>query len=74
MNNIIMEINKNILSDKNIDKIHVQNIYKRKYDKEFKIRSLICPICGSELIIRKGIYGKFYGCSKYPNCKFTTNI
>lgn len=31
----------------------------------------ICPDCGSKLIQRNGKYGKFWGCSKYPECKFT---
>ena len=26
--------------------------------------------CESDLIIRSGRYGKFIGCSSYPNCKF----
>ncbi len=30
-----------------------------------------CPKCGSELKIRESDYGKFYGCSAYPNCKYT---
>lgn len=31
----------------------------------------ICPLCGSTMYIRKGKYGDFLGCSKYPNCKGT---
>ncbi|WP_298844603.1 restriction endonuclease [uncultured Clostridium sp.] len=34
----------------------------------------ICPKCGSEMILKKGKYGSFYGCYKYPKCKFTKNI
>ncbi|MDO4373056.1 MAG: NERD domain-containing protein [Clostridia bacterium] len=30
-----------------------------------------CPFCGSELVLRTGKYGQFYGCSAYPKCKFT---
>lgn len=30
-----------------------------------------CPKCGSKMILRKGRYGKFYGCSKFPYCKGT---
>lgn len=30
-----------------------------------------CPFCGSELILRKGKYGQFWGCSAYPKCTFT---
>ncbi len=33
-----------------------------------------CPRCGGKLINKKGKYGEFLGCSKYPNCKFTKNI
>jgi hypothetical protein len=36
--------------------------------------TLLCPKCGSKLIIRTGLYGKFYGCSNYPNCRYTRNI
>ena len=32
-----------------------------------------CPYCGNELVLRKGKYGKFWGCSTYPKCKFTRN-
>jgi len=28
-----------------------------------------CPICGSDTEPRDGKYGKFHGCSKYPDCK-----
>lgn len=31
----------------------------------------ICPKCGSKMILRKGRYGKFYGCSKFPYCRGT---
>ncbi|MDD5750508.1 MAG: DNA topoisomerase, partial [Candidatus Pacebacteria bacterium] len=33
-----------------------------------------CPECGGDIIIRMGRFGKFYACSKFPNCKFTENI
>ena len=33
-----------------------------------------CPSCGGKLILRNGKYGPFYGCSNYPNCKFTHNV
>ncbi|HOR06309.1 MAG TPA: type I DNA topoisomerase, partial [Candidatus Dojkabacteria bacterium] len=28
-----------------------------------------CPICGSEMFVRLGRYGKFLTCSKFPECK-----
>jgi len=30
-----------------------------------------CPFCGSELVLRNGKYGQFWGCSMYPKCRFT---
>lgn len=30
-----------------------------------------CPFCDSELVLRRGKYGQFWGCSTYPKCKFT---
>ena len=29
-----------------------------------------CPICGSDLVVRNGKYGKFVACSNYPTCKY----
>ncbi|MBN1966127.1 MAG: type I DNA topoisomerase, partial [Anaerolineae bacterium] len=30
-----------------------------------------CPECGSPLVVRFGRYGKFIGCSNYPECRYT---
>jgi Restriction endonuclease len=30
-----------------------------------------CPECGGKLIERNGKYGKFFGCSNFPKCRFT---
>ena len=29
-----------------------------------------CPLCGKDLVIRKGKYGEFTACSGYPECKY----
>ncbi len=29
-----------------------------------------CPLCGKELVIRKGRYGEFVACSGFPKCKY----
>jgi len=31
----------------------------------------ICPECQGSMVIRLGRFGKFYACSKFPNCKHT---
>ncbi|MCP4204039.1 MAG: type I DNA topoisomerase, partial [bacterium] len=33
-----------------------------------------CPECGSALVMRFGRYGGFYGCTGYPECKYTRDI
>jgi restriction system protein len=33
-----------------------------------------CPLCKSEMVKRKGKFGEFYGCSRYPECKGTQKI
>jgi len=30
----------------------------------------VCPLCGNELVVRKGKYGSFVACSNYPECKY----
>ena len=30
-----------------------------------------CPTCGKPLVIRHGRYGKFIGCSDFPECRYT---
>ena len=31
-----------------------------------RVDSFVCPRCGGRLVLRKGPYGDFYGCSNYP--------
>ncbi len=45
---------------------HIKNIRKTQEDLNRKI----CPRCGGTLVLKNGKYGKFYGCEKYPKCKF----
>ncbi len=37
-------------------------------------KALICERCGAALVRRTGKYGDFYGCSRYPECRFTKKI
>ena len=56
------------------------HINKRVYDclakeianpSEAAQRIPICPRCGNILKQRTGIYGDFWGCTSYPECKYT---
>lgn len=35
---------------------------------------LICPNDGGTFILRQSFYGKFYGCSNYPKCRFMMKL
>lgn len=32
-----------------------------------------CPLCGNELVMRNGKFGKFVSCSTFPTCRYTEN-
>ncbi len=33
-----------------------------------------CPKCGNPLVVRTSVYGKFFGCSTFPKCKYMESI
>ena len=41
---------------------------------EDKTTDIPCPLCGKPMIARQGRFGKFLGCSGYPECKNTINL
>lgn len=49
---------------------HLQNIRQQQQDIEMNI----CPHCKKKLVLRDGMYGKFYGCPNYPKCTFTKDL
>lgn len=54
--------------------VHKEKVIEKNRKREELIDQKICPYCKTKLILRKGKYGDFYGCSNYPKCKFTKNI
>ena len=66
VNQIYETINSLSVKDRAVKKEHVNKI--KNYKKEGKKK---CPLCNSGLILRSGKYGKFWGCSNYPKCKYT---
>lgn len=63
------------ITDPEVRKKHGQQANARKVNYEQKTNTALdsgkCPICGGNLVKRTGTYGAFYGCSNYPNCKYT---
>lgn len=56
------------------DKISAQKeiIYETKINPEqSKKFNSICPVCGSDLVEKKGKYGYYIGCSNYRKCNYS---
>ncbi|HOL22421.1 MAG TPA: topoisomerase DNA-binding C4 zinc finger domain-containing protein [bacterium] len=43
----------------------------KAFDSTSNAGGLQCPKCGSSMVLKDGIYGKFYSCSRFPRCKGT---
>ncbi len=55
--------------------IVLEEIEEGADEAELKIVDLsICPICGGRMVLRQGKYGEFYGCSGFPDCRYTRDI
>lgn len=70
---IVDIINLNNLRDIVDNKTHVSNLRTAREMEKNKVEAGICPKCGGTMKRRYGRYGSFYGCSNYPNCKYTFN-
>ncbi|MBN2699169.1 MAG: topoisomerase DNA-binding C4 zinc finger domain-containing protein [Bacteroidales bacterium] len=47
------------------------HLVRRLYhEREQKEKSKICPRYGGDLAVRNGRYGKFMGCSNFPECSY----
>ena len=68
---IIIECN---IKDRDRERRLVRSVKKHVALKRKKIEILVCPNCGGDLVERKGQYGKFYGCSNFPKCKFSKSL
>lgn len=58
------------IEDREAEKQHVKSVKQNKQRRDIAVASGRCPRCGGELILRKGMYGRFYGCSNYPKCTY----
>lgn len=60
-----------VYADKEKKAQHIENIYMRESRTNRLLNNGVCPECGGHLVERKGRYGRFYGCSNYPKCRYT---
>ena len=52
-------------------KAHLNQIETEIAYRNAALRSGLCPRCGGKLLLRHGAYGDFYGCSRFPQCRYT---
>ncbi|MEY8441399.1 type I DNA topoisomerase [Lactobacillaceae bacterium 24-114] len=45
-----------------------------KIEMKDELAGIDCEICGAPMVIKMGRYGKFYACSRFPNCRNTKAI
>ena len=70
---VIQKINACTLVGDEAERLHKQNVKTSLYYKEASEHTATCPRCGGKLVLRKGRFGSFYGCSRYPECTYTQN-
>ena len=70
MKNIAGKLNEVNIQDKKAIKEHVHQVKNHVYERKRKEELKVCPRCGGKLVVIDGQYGKFYGCSNYPKCRY----
>ena len=62
-------MNSNV-TDKGARKLHISSVRQNQSRRNTAVAKGKCPLCGGNLVLRNGRYGRFYGCSNYPSCKY----
>ncbi len=52
----------------------VDSAYEQMEKKQPEKTGEICPVCGGDVVIRNGRYGKFKSCINYPTCKWHESL
>ena len=52
----------------------VDNAYENMDKIEPEKTGEVCPVCGGEIVIRNGRYGKFKSCNNFPSCKYHESL
>lgn len=73
-NTLYNKIKKANISSRRNNKTHIKNVKETEFRKENEDTGITCPNCGGKLLLKRGKYGYFYGCSNYPSCTYTKKI
>ncbi len=57
-----------------VEKVEIARERMPRVEFEPEPTGEMCPECGEPLLIRRGRYGKFIGCSGFPKCRYTSPI
>ena len=68
--NIAGKLNEINIQDRKSRREHIHQVKSNSSERKRKEKLKICPNCGGNLVIIDGQYGKFYGCSNYPKCRY----
>lgn len=72
--NIYDRLNQLNIKDKKENGKHIKLLKQQVRERREIEKAKVCPKCGNILVKRKGQYGKFYGCSNFPKCRYTLKI
>ena len=72
IDDIALKIELAKVDNKEAKKQHKKKVKETVKRRKQAVANGFCPRCGGRLILRDGRYGKFYGCSNYPKCRFTS--
>jgi len=61
-------------SESSIDPNYSEDFYREERWIANPLYIEDCPKCNGIISIKRGQYGKFYGCSNYPGYRFTIRI
>lgn len=53
-----------------VRKMHKEKVIQQNKQREEIAAQNLCPYCKTELVLRNGKYGAFYGCSNFPKCRY----
>ena len=70
----LMENELDLIANGDIEYVKVLNDFYNPFSEslklvEDKVEKIYCDVCGSEMEIKVGRYGKYLACTNYPNCK-----
>ncbi|RPI70692.1 MAG: type I DNA topoisomerase, partial [Ignavibacteriales bacterium] len=70
----LMENELDLIANGEIEYVKVLNDFYNPFSEslklvEDKVEKILCDLCGNEMEIKFGRYGKFLACSNYPECK-----